>query len=116
MPEPLRPLEGKVFSVGEYFSALMSGGYSAKSKPWPVERAVSEGYERVVWAFAAVEAIANNQARLDYRVMDGDEEVDGHPLARLLNDGRANPWRPAGSSGIASPRRSCCPRRARSLK
>ncbi|MFI9845125.1 phage portal protein [Nonomuraea sp. NPDC051941] len=63
----------------------------AMRRAWPVERAVAEGYEKTVWVFKSVDAIASHQARLDFQLRDGDDVVDDHPLVHLLNDGRANP-------------------------
>lgn len=58
---------------------------------WPIERAVSEGYARVVWVFKAVDTIAGNAARLKFRLRSGQDVIDDHPLYRLLNHGKANP-------------------------
>jgi HK97 family phage portal protein len=58
---------------------------------WPVEKAVAEGYARVVWVFKAVDTIAGNAARLKFRLKNGQDVVDDHPLYRLLNHGQANP-------------------------
>lgn len=84
-------LEHKIVA-GDYYGELVSSGLwsPARARPWPVERAVEEGYSRIVWVFKAVEAIAANAARLPYRVKDGEEVLDDHPLYRVLN-GRANP-------------------------
>ncbi|MFI6536617.1 phage portal protein [Nonomuraea sp. NPDC050547] len=64
-------------------------------RAWPVERAVLEGMERVVWVFKSVNAIAGHASRLPIeRVLiqsDGEREVIADdPLARLLNVGVAN--------------------------
>ncbi|MEU4703353.1 phage portal protein [Nonomuraea dietziae] len=64
-------------------------------RSWPVERAVVEGLERVVWVFKSVDAIAGHASRLPIeRVLikpDGEREViTDDPLARLLNKGRVN--------------------------
>lgn len=84
--------EAKVVLAG-YYQALLNAmpGLNYRSQPWDVARAVAEGYERVVWTFKPVEAIAGNLARLPIEIMDGEEVVKDHPVARLLNDGKANP-------------------------
>lgn len=64
---------------------------------WDVDRAVRDGYERVLWAYRCIDAIASNEARLPIRKVKG-EERDGAPLKdpvlRLLNR-RANDWESA---------------------
>ncbi|MER6830806.1 phage portal protein [Streptosporangium sp. NPDC000563] len=62
---------------------------------WTVERAVQEGYERVVWVFKAVDTIASQQAKLPFRFEqvhdDGTREpVLDDPLVRLLNRAKVN--------------------------
>lgn len=84
--------EAKVI-LGDYYSALAAAGIDIgahRAKPWPVERAIAEGYERVVWVFNSVEWIAGNSARLDFRLRDKTGVIDDHPLYRVLNK-RANP-------------------------
>ncbi len=78
--------------LADYYSALASSGLygSNRARPWPVERAVAEAYERLVWIFKSVEAIAGHASRLPFRVKDGEDVVDDHPLYRVLNQ-RANP-------------------------
>lgn len=60
---------------------------------------VADRYERSVWAFRAIDAIATNQVALRIVVREGSdpfsgEEVKGHPVAELLN-GQANPYETA---------------------
>lgn len=78
--------------LANYYEALNSTGlYSARrARPWPVERAVAEAYERLVWVFKAVEAIAGNASRLPVRIKQGEEIIEDHPLYRVLNK-QANP-------------------------
>lgn len=78
--------------LANYYEALSSAGlYSTRrTRPWPVERAVAEAYERLVWVFKAVEAIAGNASRLPVRLKHGEDVVEDHPLYRVLNK-RANP-------------------------
>lgn len=83
--------EAKVI-LGDYYQALAAAGIDIgnRAKPWPIERAVAEGYERVVWVFNSVEWIAGNSARLPFRLRDRTGVVDDHPLYRVLNK-KANP-------------------------
>lgn len=98
LPAPLRrqrPVrrssEIKVL-LDDYYATLSSNHWAGtyRARPWPVERAVSEAYERLVWVHKAVEAIAGHSSRLPFLLKDGDEDVEEHPLYRVLN-GRANP-------------------------
>ncbi|MBA3907282.1 MAG: phage portal protein, partial [Pseudonocardiales bacterium] len=84
--------------VGEYLAAVvgqMSAAYGAdgrrRPRRWEVERAVAEGYERIVWVYKSVDAIAGNCAALPFWLLDGDNPVTDHPLIELLNGPRANP-------------------------
>lgn len=88
---PARSDERKVV-LADYYSALSSAGiYSSyRSRPWPVERAVAEGYERIIWVFKSVEAISTNVSRLPFKLKQGEQEVEDHPLYTVLN-GQANP-------------------------
>lgn len=84
--------------LAEYYSTLLNFGISSRTpaRAWPLDRAVAEGYERVVWVYKAASTIAENVARHDipFEVItgpaDAPETVEDHPLARLLN-GTANP-------------------------
>lgn len=78
--------------LGDYYQALASAGvYSAyRASPWPVERAVAEAYERLVWIFKSVEAISSSTAQLNFVLKKGEEKVEDHPLYRVLNK-QANP-------------------------
>lgn len=88
---PARSDERKVV-LGDYYSALSAAGlYSPyRSRSWPVERAVAEAYERVVWIFKAVEAIASTASRLPFELKKGESKLEDHPLCRVLNK-KANP-------------------------
>ncbi len=70
-----------------WFNNLSAAGRRA----WPIDRAVAEGYERTVWVYKGVGAISSHQSTLDFQVGEGDDIVEDHPLAVLLNDGQANP-------------------------
>ncbi|MBG0818971.1 phage portal protein [Planomonospora sp. ID82291] len=65
---------------------------AAARRAWPVERAVAEAFERVVWVFKACDSIAEHQANLDYIHRDPKtgEIIEDDPLVELLNDGQAN--------------------------
>lgn len=84
--------------LADYYTTLANAGVGLgdQARPWPIERAVAEGYDRVVWAFKAVSAIGENTSRDDvpFEVVEGPKHqlrtVDDHPVARLLN-GHANP-------------------------
>jgi HK97 family phage portal protein len=78
--------------LADYYNALASAGLYANNRvrPWPVERAVAEAYERLVWVFKAVEAIAGDASRLPVRLKRGEQVIEDHPLYRVLNK-QANP-------------------------
>jgi HK97 family phage portal protein len=76
--------------LGDYYSALQQFETGRRARNWPVERAVTEGYERVIWVFKAVNTIGADHARLPYRVKQDGKVVDDHPLSHVLNK-QANP-------------------------
>lgn len=80
--------------LSQYYTALLNNGIGLydRAQSWPVERAVSKGYERVSWVFKAVNTIAASFARTDipFVYRSGTDYVDDHPYCRLLNR-RANP-------------------------
>lgn len=84
-------LERKIV-LADYFAALSAAGiYSnGRARPWPVERAVAEAYERIVWIMKSVDAIAGHASRLPFQVKKGEKALDDHPLYAVLN-GQANP-------------------------
>lgn len=88
--QPLLQREQKVFLADYYAGANALGIVPGRGQRWDVERAVCEAYEKVVWAFKAVEAISTSSSRLPFRVRKGDTVEDDHPLYRVLNR-RANP-------------------------
>jgi HK97 family phage portal protein len=77
---------------GDYYAALAGAGMlsSSRSRPWPIERAVQDGFEKIIWVYKSVETIAGQASRLKFELHQGDDVVDDHPLYRLLNV-RANP-------------------------
>ncbi|MGA4995834.1 phage portal protein [Nonomuraea bangladeshensis] len=91
------PLERKSFELdaGHTSWSGMLARLRDPRRSWPVERAVLEGMERVVWVFKSVNAVAGHASRLTIERVrveaDGEREVIADdPLARLLNAGRAN--------------------------
>lgn len=72
--------------------ASQGTGYYYAGNPyissWNTERAVKDGYERVIWVFKAIDAIADKVSSWPIKVMDGYEpdwkEVDD-PIKAVLN-------------------------------
>jgi len=87
--------EAKVV-LRDYYQALTVAGWQvSQARPWPIDRAVTEGYERIVWVFRATKAygdVIGSPDLLPFRVRDRKtaEPLDDHPLYRLMNN-RANP-------------------------
>lgn len=80
---------GVAFS--HYYNDLAAAGVrGSRGRDWSIDRAVTEGYERIIWVFKSVNTIGADSARLPFRLREGDEEVDDHPLYRVLNK-KANP-------------------------
>jgi HK97 family phage portal protein len=89
----LAPAESKAalpIAFAQYYADLATYNVHRRAANWPIERAVTEGFERVIWVFKAVNTIASDSARLPFRLKDGDQIVDDHPLYRVLNK-KANP-------------------------
>lgn len=64
---------------------------------WDIGRVVTEGYERVVWVYKAIDTMGKHASRLPLEVGRGltedgefEEVIEDNPLLRVLN-GRANP-------------------------
>lgn len=78
-----------------YAGQVYQSGQQRGMAEWDVQRAVVQAYGRVVWVFKAVNTIAGDCSSLPIQVTTGSGEkqqvIQDHPLARLLNDGRANP-------------------------
>lgn len=77
-------MEAKVV-LADYYNSLHQFESGRRARYWPIERAVSEGYERVVWVFKAVNTIGADHARLPFKLRQGGEIIDDHPLCRVLN-------------------------------
>jgi HK97 family phage portal protein len=73
-----------------YVRDLQSALSSTTGRDWPIDRAVAEGYERLVWVFKPVDTIGDHQSARRFVVREGENEVEGHPLSKLMN-GKANP-------------------------
>jgi HK97 family phage portal protein len=76
--------------LSDYYTTLQRFESGRRTRRWPVERAVTEGYERVIWVFKAVNTIGADHARLPFRIRQDEEVLDDHPLYRVLNK-QANP-------------------------
>lgn len=88
------PSEGnKAFYYNDNMARLnpIEGGRKKAYKDdWDVDRAVSEGNDRVTWVYKSVYAIASNAARLPLEILDADHEQVASPLDPVLNR-KANP-------------------------
>jgi HK97 family phage portal protein len=84
--------ESKGVAFAAYYQALADSGIGARGRGryWSLDRAVVEGYERLVWVFKSVNTVSADSARLPFRLRDGEAVVDDHPLYRVLNK-KANP-------------------------
>ncbi|MFJ4988756.1 phage portal protein [Streptomyces sp. NPDC088732] len=94
-------METKTFAATPYVSMTYAGvtsvwGTEGRADGWDLDRVITEGYERSIWTFKAVEAISKHAGTLPIEIGRGgderrfDETLDDHPILRLLN-GRANP-------------------------
>lgn len=83
--------------AGSSATTSIGSAYSSRGG-WDVERAVSEGLERVIWVLRCVDAIATNQAKLPIVLRVGNPKdgtiVQDTRLNRLLNI-RSNPYETA---------------------
>ncbi|WP_329317340.1 phage portal protein (plasmid) [Streptomyces sp. NBC_01278] len=90
------------WSGGAYSSTSYAGtsniwGTEGRADGWDMDRVVTEGYERVVWVFKAIDTIGKHASRLPLELGAGlteegefEETFPDHPLLRVLN-GQANP-------------------------
>ncbi|MFE1270651.1 phage portal protein [Streptomyces sp. NPDC058758] len=96
------PAEAKTVTwTGGYTStshaAVTSWGTEARADGWDLDRVITEGYERSVWTFKAIDTIGKHASRLPLEIGRGltedgefEETFPDHPLLRVLN-GQANP-------------------------
>lgn len=91
-----RRMESKVstpVALAQYYASI-AGLNHTSTRDWPIERAVAEGYDRVMWVFKSVNTIADDTSGLTFRLREGDDEdapvVEDHPLYNVLNK-QANP-------------------------
>ncbi|MGA5134436.1 phage portal protein [Streptomyces olivoreticuli] len=89
-------------TVGEAYTSMTYAGVTnvwgteGRAQGWDMDRVVTEGYERSVWTFKAVEAISKHPGALPIEIGRGGDErqfaetLTDHPLLRVLNQ-RANP-------------------------
>ncbi|MFF9192652.1 phage portal protein [Streptomyces rochei] len=102
-PEPVATETKSIaWSGGAYTSTMYAGtgniwGTEGRADGWDMDRVVTEGYERVVWVFKAIDTIGKHASRLPLELGRGlteegefEETFPDHPLLRLLN-GQANP-------------------------
>ncbi|MGW0562932.1 phage portal protein [Streptomyces sp. NPDC003016] len=88
--------------TGGYASTTYAGtsniwSTEGRADGWDLQRVVTEGYERVVWVYKAIDTIGKHASRLPLEIGVGltedgefEEVIEDHPLLRVLN-GRANP-------------------------
>jgi HK97 family phage portal protein len=102
--QALQPAESKTIAwTGGYTSTQYAGtsnvwGTEGRADGWDLGRVVTEGYERVVWVYKAIDTMGKHAARLPLEIGRGltedgefEEVIDDHPLLRLLNGPKANP-------------------------
>lgn len=107
----LFPTLGKNLEVKDAATARAASGggifrFGQKGVPyasgWEVDRAIRDAYQRVLWVFRSVDAIASNESRLPIVKLVGGEGVeaqpaaDNDPLLKLLNR-RANGYERAAA-------------------
>lgn len=98
LPALRQGLEGKALTIAGWAgrqyalgNRTISYGMRDAAAGWDLDTVVTEGYERVVWVYKAVEIIAGNASRLPFEITTGDDEkVEKHGLLRVMNK-QANP-------------------------
>lgn len=100
--QPERTETKTISWTGGYTSTAYAGtskvwGTEGRADGWDLGRVVTEGYERVVWVYKAIDTMGKHASRLPLEIGVGltedgefEEVIQDHPLLRVLN-GRANP-------------------------
>ncbi|MGW7090087.1 phage portal protein [Streptomyces sp. NPDC054871] len=102
-PDPPQDTETKNITwTGGYTSTSYAGtsnvwSTEGRADGWDIGRVVTEGYERVVWVYKAIDTMGKHASRLPLEIGRGltedgefEEVIEDHPLLRVLN-GQANP-------------------------
>lgn len=76
--------------LADYYANLWQYEAHRRARYWPVERAVVEGFERIVWVFKSVNTIGSDHAKTPIKLTQNGQPVDDHPLLHVLNK-QANP-------------------------
>ncbi|AKN68749.1 hypothetical protein QR97_02075 [Streptomyces sp. PBH53] len=87
---------GNTYVSMTYAGTTTVWGAEDRAASWDLDRVISEGYERSIWTFKAVEAISKHPSALKVEIGRGGDErqfaetLTDHPLLRVLNV-QANP-------------------------
>lgn len=84
-----RPIERKEAMI-ERASTLQLGQFGQPYvRGWDIERALADGYDRVMWVFRCIDAIASNAAMLPIILREGNEDrgepITDHPALTMMN-------------------------------
>jgi HK97 family phage portal protein len=94
-----RSAERKQLGFADYYAGLLVAGINIDAasarKRWSMERAVTEGFERAIWCYKPVDAIAREHLRTPFSMSSNGNKIPDHPYYRLLNTGFANPMETA---------------------
>lgn len=74
-----------------YASTYYQAGATSGTPDWSVERAVAQAYSRLIYVWKAIDTLSGDSSSLPVVIRDGEKTVDGHKIAKMLNDGKANP-------------------------
>ncbi|NUL21832.1 phage portal protein [Streptomyces lunaelactis] len=84
-----------------YAGTMTAWGTEGRAAGWDLDRVITEGYERSIWTFKAIEAISKHPSALTVEIGRGGDErqfaetLSDHPLLHVLNV-QANPLERAG--------------------